>query len=102
MVKSSKIILTCNLCQKCYTSKTWFDKHVKNFDNSLKNLEKLSKKNKKICNKLKKNFDKNLLTSPISGDLLPLVFNFDDEFSASKNFVPSNFLDELKLFSKLC
>lgn len=42
-----------------------------------------------------------MIASPILGDLLPLVFNFDDDFFTSKNFVPSfpNFLDELKLFS---
>ena len=103
MVKS-KVKLICPKCKNVYKSTAWFEKHKK-LCLSIVQPEKIEKKKKKEKNK---NNLKNLKTIrdfkscniPVSADLLPSVFNFEDDFFGNKYFTPSfpNYLGNLENF----
>ena len=79
---STKIKHYCQFCPKSYVSRAWYEKHLQN------------------CNKISRIKFSEKNSSVISGDLLPHVFNFSEEFFSKKFFIPSysNYLDELKDF----
>jgi hypothetical protein len=76
-------------------SEGWFKKHISSCG-TLRN-----EKFKSVPKKTFKNLDpKNIRFSSLTADLLPVVFNFDDEFFSSKTYSPvfPNYLEELKNF----
>ncbi|RNA26201.1 reverse transcriptase [Brachionus plicatilis] len=95
MVKPSKESFICPDCSKSYLSQAWFKKHLLKCGTLDRNKFKI--KEKKTPRKIEcVNFD----PTPFNGDLLPLVFNFEDEFFYQRKNTPNfpNYLEDLKNF----
>ena len=89
--------ILCPKCSKEYISKTWYDKHVVKCGNIVSNQIKKNRINvkKKLPETAVIGFDE-----IITGDLLPTVFNFDDDYfkDQSINISYPNYLNFLNDF----
>ena len=97
MVKPSKATLYCPNCPKTYVLETWYQKHI------LHCASLGLKKSKNLKGKSLGKIDPKCITnSPVTADLLPEVFSFDDDFFAKRTYAPSyaNYLDHLKSFGE--
>jgi hypothetical protein len=114
---SSSKNFICNICNKTYTYKSWFDKHLEtcHLSRTEKTCKNTSAKGKKLNNfqcsncsvhiSGKKNFNEHLKcckSVSISGDLLK-EFNFSDEFFNESFKIPNyeNYIEKLNEFCNL-